>query len=185
MTGLNALLGYPERGGSRVHADGINQKCILSPEAQQPKPAFYAYQNLCAAMDGKYKVFETNYGIQVVDQGIFYGIGEYEDAYPSVPLLASYKTAENKHLVAVWLPWNPQEYLPKLGKVNIEITNAKFSAPVLVAVGTEDVIGGSAGDLAAIIPGAKALEIPGRDHMKAVGDRTYKQGVLDFLDQRR
>jgi hypothetical protein len=55
---------------------------------------------------------------------------------------------------------------------------------VLVAVGTDDVIGGSATELAALIPGAKALEIEGRDHMKAVGDRRYKEGVLEFLQGR-
>jgi pimeloyl-ACP methyl ester carboxylesterase len=53
--------------------------------------------------------------------------------------------------------------------------------PVLVAVGTDDVIGGSATQLAALIPGAQALEIQGRDHMKAVGDRSYKEGVEAFL----
>lgn len=57
-------------------------------------------------------------------------------------------------------------------------------APVLVAVGTHDVIGGSAKDLAALIPGAEALEITDRDHMKAVGDRVYKDGVLAFLARR-
>jgi pimeloyl-ACP methyl ester carboxylesterase len=61
---------------------------------------------------------------------------------------------------------------------------ARISRPVLVAVGTEDVIGGSGPKLAALIPGAEALEITGRDHMKAVGDRVYKQGVLDFLKRR-
>ncbi len=57
----------------------------------------------------------------------------------------------------------------------------KVRVPVLVAVGTLDVIGGSARDLAALIPGGEALEIPDRDHMKAVGDRAYKEGVLAFL----
>jgi hypothetical protein len=38
--------------------------------------------------------------------------------------------------------------------------------------------------LAALIPGARALDIPGRDHMLAVGDRAYKDGVLDFLNHR-
>ncbi len=61
---------------------------------------------------------------------------------------------------------------------------AKLPMPVLVAVGTEDVIAGPAADLAALIPGAQALDIPRRDHMKAVGDRVYKQGVLDFLKSR-
>jgi pimeloyl-ACP methyl ester carboxylesterase len=56
--------------------------------------------------------------------------------------------------------------------------------PVLVAVGTEDVIGGSGQELAALIPGAELLDIEGRDHMKAVGDAGFKQGVLDFLTRR-
>src|SRR5690606_4230574 len=60
----------------------------------------------------------------------------------------------------------------------------RITAPVLVAVGSDDVVGGSAEGLAALIPGAEALEIAGRDHMKAVGDRSYKEGVLDFLRRR-
>jgi pimeloyl-ACP methyl ester carboxylesterase len=59
-----------------------------------------------------------------------------------------------------------------------------LALPVLVAVGSKDVIGGSASELAKLIPGAKALEIAGRDHMKAVGDKTYKAGVLEFLAAR-
>jgi len=61
---------------------------------------------------------------------------------------------------------------------------AKISCPVLVATGTEDVIGGSAAELAQLIPGAQALPIPRRDHMLAVGDRAYKDGVLAFLARR-
>lgn len=60
----------------------------------------------------------------------------------------------------------------------------RITAPVLVAVGTNDEMGGSARDLAELIPGAEALEIEGRDHMKAVGDRSFKQGVVAFLEQR-
>jgi pimeloyl-ACP methyl ester carboxylesterase len=56
--------------------------------------------------------------------------------------------------------------------------------PVLVAVGSEDVIAGSGAELAALIPGAELLNIEGRDHMKAVGDARFKQGVLDFLTRR-
>ena len=56
--------------------------------------------------------------------------------------------------------------------------------PTLVAVGTDDEIAGSAHELAALIPSAKALDIPNRDHMRAVGDKVYKQGVLDFLNER-
>ncbi len=61
---------------------------------------------------------------------------------------------------------------------------ATLTCPVLVAVGSEDVIAGSAQALADIIPGAQALVLEGRDHMKAVGDRTYKDGVCAFLRAR-
>jgi len=61
---------------------------------------------------------------------------------------------------------------------------ATLKPPVLVVTGSEDVIGGKAEELAALIPGAKALTIPRRDHMRTVGDRVYKDGVLAFLRKR-
>jgi pimeloyl-ACP methyl ester carboxylesterase len=60
---------------------------------------------------------------------------------------------------------------------------SRISAPTLVAVGTGDVIAGPAHILADLIPGAEAFEIRGRDHMKAVGDRSFKTAVLEFLDR--
>ena len=60
----------------------------------------------------------------------------------------------------------------------------RIAVPLLVAVGSKDRIAGSPQALAALIPGARALEIPGRDHMLAVGDRAFKQGVLEFLARR-
>ena len=61
---------------------------------------------------------------------------------------------------------------------------AAIAVPVLVAAGTKDEIAGSASALAAVIPGAKALDIPDRDHMLAVGDKVFKAGVLEFLAAR-
>ncbi len=61
---------------------------------------------------------------------------------------------------------------------------AKIRLPVLVAVGTNDVVGGSATALEQLLPAGAALEIPRRDHMTAVGDKVYKQGVLSFLGKR-
>ena len=58
---------------------------------------------------------------------------------------------------------------------------ATIKSPVLVAVGERDVIGGSPEALAAIIPGARGFVIPGREHMKAVGDAAFKAAVVDFL----
>jgi len=60
----------------------------------------------------------------------------------------------------------------------------RIAVPVLVAVGSKDPVAGSPEQLAALIPGARALIIPGRDHMVAVGDRAFKTGVLEFLAQR-
>jgi pimeloyl-ACP methyl ester carboxylesterase len=57
-----------------------------------------------------------------------------------------------------------------------------IAVPLLVAVGSNDTIAGSAQELAALVPHAQALIIPDRDHMLAVGDRVFKAGVLKFLD---
>ncbi|MGJ3262069.1 MAG: alpha/beta fold hydrolase [Salinarimonas sp.] len=61
---------------------------------------------------------------------------------------------------------------------------ASLTVPVLVSVGTKDDVAGSGPELAALIPGAEALDIPGRDHNLAVGDKTHKAGVLAFLEAR-
>src|SRR6202166_219701 len=61
---------------------------------------------------------------------------------------------------------------------------AGITVPVLIAVGTADEIAGSAAALGKIIPGAQVLDIPNRDHMRAVGDKVYKSGVADFLARR-
>ena len=57
----------------------------------------------------------------------------------------------------------------------------RIAVPLLIAVGENDHIAGSSEGLAALIPGAKAFTIPGRDHMLAAGDRRFKSAVLGFL----
>ena len=61
---------------------------------------------------------------------------------------------------------------------------AAIKVPTLIAVGTRDAVAGSPHELAALIPGARVLDIPDRDHMLAVGDRVYKAGVIEFLRER-
>jgi len=61
---------------------------------------------------------------------------------------------------------------------------AAIAVPVLIAVGTVDEVAGSAHALGNIIPGSEVLDIPNRDHMRAVGDKVYKAGVADFLSRR-
>jgi pimeloyl-ACP methyl ester carboxylesterase len=60
----------------------------------------------------------------------------------------------------------------------------RIMVPALVAVGTKDQIAGDPHRLAAMFPAARAVDIPGRDHNLAVGDKIYKQSVLEFLEQR-
>ena len=57
----------------------------------------------------------------------------------------------------------------------------RISAPVLVAVGSEDDMAGSADALAALLPQGEAFTIERRDHMRATGDRQFKSAALDFL----
>jgi pimeloyl-ACP methyl ester carboxylesterase len=60
----------------------------------------------------------------------------------------------------------------------------KINVPALVVAGEDDEIAGSVSTLVDAIPGSEGVVLPGRDHMKAVGDKTYKLSVLDFLDRR-
>lgn len=57
---------------------------------------------------------------------------------------------------------------------------ARIDVPTLIGVGTKDDIAGSPQELAALMRDARALDIPNRDHMLAVGDRVFKKAVLDF-----
>jgi pimeloyl-ACP methyl ester carboxylesterase len=56
-----------------------------------------------------------------------------------------------------------------------------ITVPVLVVAGDKDDVAGDVQTLVAAIPGAKGVELPGRNHMNAVGDRGYKDAVLKFL----
>ena len=62
---------------------------------------------------------------------------------------------------------------------------AECRVPVLIVRGSDDDIAGPAREIAAMIPGAEYVEIPGRNHMSAVGDKDFKEAALDFLRRRR
>ncbi len=61
---------------------------------------------------------------------------------------------------------------------------AAIRAPTLICVGTKDDVAGDGHALAALMTNARAVDIPGRDHNKAVGDKAYKQAALEFLAAR-
>jgi hypothetical protein len=131
MTSLDSLLGFPERNGSRVKSVGVNEKCILENPTEKPKPAYFAYQNLCAVMDGRYRRAAVPARTTVRDQGSFYGIGHEDDAFPSIPLVATFRASEGTPLVAYWLPWHPQETV-RAATIDLSVADLTFDDPVLV-----------------------------------------------------
>ena len=128
---IDKIFGFPERGGSRVRTKGVNEKCLLTNPDYEKKPGFYAYQNLCALWKGDYKPNPDEYEIEILHEGIFYGISE-DDAFPSVPLVSTFSDEEGNNLVAWWLPWNMQEYLPELATINIHLSSIQFNEPVMI-----------------------------------------------------
>jgi pimeloyl-ACP methyl ester carboxylesterase len=61
---------------------------------------------------------------------------------------------------------------------------SSITAPTLVCVGTRDDVAGDPHPLASLFQSVRIVDIPGRDHNRAVGDRIYKQAVLEFLAAR-
>jgi pimeloyl-ACP methyl ester carboxylesterase len=60
----------------------------------------------------------------------------------------------------------------------------QIDLPVLIAVGTKDDAAGDPHELASLFWHARAVDIPNRDHNRAVGDKVYKDSVLAFLEER-
>jgi pimeloyl-ACP methyl ester carboxylesterase len=61
---------------------------------------------------------------------------------------------------------------------------ARVRAPVLVICGERDTTSGSPIPLAEAIPGARAVVIPGRNHVSAMADPFFKGAVMGFLGNR-
>jgi len=85
------------------------------------------------------------------------------------------RTGSDRRALAACIMTSKQELTPD------ELS--RITQPVLVAVGTKDEIGGAPQPLADLLPKGEALPIEGRDHMLAVGDKIYKQGVVAFLSR--
>jgi hypothetical protein len=81
-------------------------------------------------LDSRFRKEEADYRFEVANPGSFQGIGEYEDAFPSVPLLATYKSSDAA-LLAFWLPWIPQETISEFASVALEV-GSEFKDPVLL-----------------------------------------------------
>lgn len=60
---------------------------------------------------------------------------------------------------------------------------ARAAQPVLVVCGADDEMTGAPDGLAAAFPNGRAVTVARRNHMTTVGDKLYKQAVLDFLNK--
>lgn len=60
----------------------------------------------------------------------------------------------------------------------------QIAVPTLICAGTRDDVSGDPHPLGPLFQNARVVDIPGRDHNRAVGDRIFKQAVLDFLAAR-
>jgi pimeloyl-ACP methyl ester carboxylesterase len=58
---------------------------------------------------------------------------------------------------------------------------AAIKVPVLVVAGELDDVSGKVQPLVNLIPGAKGLTLPGKNHMSAVGDREFKRESVTFF----
>ena len=61
---------------------------------------------------------------------------------------------------------------------------AEVDVPTLVIAGSRDTTAGSPVPLAAAIPGARAVVVPGRTHLTVVTDAFFKGAVMGFLGNR-
>jgi pimeloyl-ACP methyl ester carboxylesterase len=60
-------------------------------------------------------------------------------------------------------------------------TLSAIHTPILVVAGDRDELAPDAPELVELIPSARLVTIPGRDHMGAVPAREFKQAAIDFL----
>lgn len=173
LSAVDSILGFPERGGSRVKSIGVNEKCLLSNPDLKPKPAYFAYQNLCSVIDGSYQAEKIATGIDILDPGIFYGIGAEDDAFPSIPLCATFRKNDGKLLIAYWLPWHPQEITTD-ATIDLWI-EGEFEDPVMI-----DLLSGKvfrAGKVNAAGGKTRFSAIPMSDYPYIIAERSS----IDFM----
>ena len=60
---------------------------------------------------------------------------------------------------------------------------AAIQCPALVVAGELDEVAGSVAGLVAMLPNARGVTLPKRNHMNAVGDSSYKAAVIGFLGE--
>src|SRR5271156_4115663 len=62
-----------------------------------------------------------------------------------------------------------------------QIAAKNIRVPVMIVIGTKDLLVGNPTLLRDAIPGSKLVMLEGRDHLNAPGDKHYKTAVLEFF----
>jgi pimeloyl-ACP methyl ester carboxylesterase len=62
-----------------------------------------------------------------------------------------------------------------------QIAARNIRVPVMIVIGTRDLLVGNPTLLRDAIPGSKLVMLEGRDHLNAPGDKRYKEAVLEFF----
>jgi pimeloyl-ACP methyl ester carboxylesterase len=62
-----------------------------------------------------------------------------------------------------------------------DIAARPIKVPVLIAIGTKDLLVGDPNRLHRAIPGSQLVMLEGRDHLNAPGDKLFKEAVLKFF----
>lgn len=124
-------------GDPKTTRKGYNTKGLIQYTTWEVKPAYYTLQNLTAAIDGTCMPVNEKVEINVIDPGIFYGIGPHEDRFPSVPWQAAMRK-NGKPMLAYWLPWRPQEII-KPATVRISWQGVSWNEPVCLDLITGEV----------------------------------------------
>lgn len=114
-----------------------NTKGLTQYTTWAAKPAHYALQNISAAVDNSCQIVAETASIEVLDPGIFYGIGSHESRFPCVPWQVAMRK-NNIPMLAYWLPWQPQEIV-KPAKVRIAWEGVSWTEPVCVDLLTGEV----------------------------------------------
>lgn len=83
------------------------------------------------------------------------------------------KNKQNRPALAACFSVKRDQLTPEmLGQVQV---------PILVVAGDKDDIAGAPGPLADALGQGTGADVPRRDHMRTVGDKVYKEIVLDYL----
>ncbi|NRA86983.1 MAG: alpha/beta hydrolase [Rhizobiales bacterium] len=121
-----------------------------------------------------YNIIDGTPGVQQIANGLF--ANTLEDVKDKLGrmfrIFADHTGSDRKALAACIL--SPR-------RVMLEAEVKSIKQPVLVAIGTVDDVAGDGPMLTNLLSDATFLSIPKRDHMRATGDKVFKNGVAEFL----